>query len=73
MATSTDGEAVEDIIRRLPPELQAEVGDFARFLLERRRPTRSHLRLSWAGALLEFRDRYTSTELQKQSLEWWRP
>ena len=31
---------------------------------------RRKLRQSWAGALAEYRDQYTSIELQKLALEW---
>jgi hypothetical protein len=27
--------------------------------------------MDWAGALSEYRDRFTSLELQKEALEWW--
>ena len=64
--------AIEEMIRDLPPELQREVEDFARFLRDTRaRPKQRRLRLTWAGALREFRDRYTSLDLQKKALEWW--
>jgi hypothetical protein len=62
---------LEETIKELPPELQQEVQDFARFLLETKlRPKRSKLRMSWAGGLSEFRDRFNSLELQKKALEW---
>ena len=58
-------------MEKLPPDLQQEVRDFALFLVERRaKPKRRKLRLTWAGGLREFRDQYTSLELQKKSLEW---
>jgi len=62
---------LEEMIKKLPPELQQEVEDFIRFLMEKRvkkygRP----LRQDWAGALKGYRDRYTSLELQKKALEW---
>lgn len=62
---------LEEMIKKLPPELQQEVEDFIRFLMEKRvkkygRP----LRQDWAGALKDYRDRYTSIELQKKALEW---
>jgi Protein of unknown function (DUF2281) len=64
--------SLEETIKELPPDLQREVHDFARFLLESRgRPKQKKLRLTWAGALSEYRDRYTSLELQKKALEWW--
>jgi mRNA-degrading endonuclease RelE of RelBE toxin-antitoxin system len=64
-------ETVEELIKQLPPDLQKEVEDFARFLLERQARKRSgKLRQDWAGALREHREQYTSLELQKKALEW---
>jgi len=65
-------ESIEELMEKLPPDLQEEVRDFAQFLVERRaKPKQKKLRLTWAGGLREFRDQYTSPELQKKSLEWW--
>ena len=65
-------ESIEELMEKLPPDLQQEVRDFARFLVEKKaKPKRKKLRLTWAGGLREFRDQYTSLELQKKSLEWW--
>ena len=62
---------LEDMIKELPPELRKEVEDFAQFLLEKRAQKYGRkLRQDWAGALREYRDRYTSLELQKKALEW---
>jgi hypothetical protein len=71
--------ALMEVVEQLPPELQQEVEDFARFLLETKvgaarrelRPRRLHL--SWAGDLAAYRDKFTSLELQKKSLDWWTP
>ncbi len=64
-----------ELVKELPPEYQEEVKDFAKFLLETKITNKSKkqekLKLTWAGALSEFRDQYTSLELQKKSLEWW--
>jgi len=63
---------LDEVLAQLPPELRREVEDFARFLLERRkRPKQRRLRQSWAGGLREFRDRFTSLDLQRKALEWW--
>ena len=63
---------LEEVIKNLPPELQQEVQDFAQFLLQTRVQRKQRkLRLSWAGALREYRDRFTSLELQRKALEWW--
>jgi len=64
-------EKMQDIIKALPPELKKEVEDFARFLLEKRAKKHGKtLRQDWAGALREYRDQYTSLELQKKAMEW---
>jgi hypothetical protein len=61
----------DELIKELPPELQQEVQDFASFLFETKvRPRRSKLRMEWAGGLSEFREQFTSLELQKKALEW---
>lgn len=62
---------LEERIKELPPELHQEVMDFVESLLEKRgrRPGKK-LRQDWAGALKDYREQYTSLELQKKSLEW---
>ncbi len=62
---------IEEMVKELPPELQQEVEDFVQFLIERRaRRAGRKLRQDWAGALRDYRDQYTSLELQKKALEW---
>jgi mRNA-degrading endonuclease RelE of RelBE toxin-antitoxin system len=64
-------ENIEEIIRKLPPELQREVKDFVNFLIEKRaRKQGVKLRQDWAGALKDYRDKYSSLELQRKALEW---
>ncbi|AAB90941.1 DUF2281 domain-containing protein [Archaeoglobus fulgidus] len=61
-----------ELFQKLPDELKREVLDYIEFLLERRaKREKSHLSLSWKGALKELRDKYTSVELQHKVLEWW--
>lgn len=63
--------SLEEIIKKLPPEYEQEVEDFVRFLIEKRsRKQGRKLRQDWAGALRDYRDQYTSMELQKKALEW---
>jgi hypothetical protein len=63
---------IDGLMEKLPPELQDEVYDFAQFLLEKKtQPKQKRLRMDWAGGLSEFRDKFTSLELQKKALEWW--
>ncbi len=62
---------LEEIIKKLPPEYEQEVEDFVRFLIEKRSLKQGRkLRQDWAGALRDYRNQYTSMELQKKALEW---
>lgn len=62
---------IKERIKEMPPELQQEVEDFALFLIKKRgNRTKRTLRQDWAGALKDFRGKYTSLELQKKALEW---
>ncbi|GLI53728.1 DUF2281 domain-containing protein [Thermodesulfovibrio yellowstonii] len=64
-------ETLKEKIEKLPPELKQEVIDFIDFLLEKRKKrTTGKLTLSWKGKLKEYRDQYTSLELQKKAMEW---
>lgn len=62
---------VAESIKKLPPDLQREVEEFVEFLASKQARKRGRkLRQDWAGALKEYRDQYTSLELQKKALEW---
>lgn len=62
---------IEQKLNQLPMELQKEVLDFIDFLLTKNIPkTKKQPRLDWFGGLKEYREQYTSLELQKKSLEW---
>ncbi len=62
---------LKELVEQLPPELEDEVRDFIEFLLEKKAEKRGRkLRQDWAGALRDYRDQYTSLELQKKALEW---
>lgn len=68
---STRLKPLDELVKKLPPDSQAAVRDFAEFLLAKRtRKSLGKLRQSWAGALGDYREEYTSLELQKKSLEW---
>lgn len=46
--------------------------DFVQFLIEKRMSKKKiYLKLDWAGGLSEYRDKFTSLDLQKKALEWW--
>ena len=62
---------LEELVRELPPNMQEEVREFALLLLEKRvKAKKKYLSHTWAGGLKEFRDHYTSFDLQKKALEW---
>jgi hypothetical protein len=64
-------EPVEVKLKRLPQYLKKEVEDFVDFLLEKRTKKNSKKpTLNWIGGLKEFKDQYTSLELQKKANEW---
>lgn len=63
--------SLEELVKELPPDCQEEVRDFVLFLLEKQgKKSGRKLRQDWAGVLKEYRDQYTSLELQKKALEW---
>ena len=62
----------EDTLQQLPPNLKQEAFDFIQFLLSKQNKTREKkLNLGWAGGLKEYKDKFTSVELQKKAIEWW--
>ncbi|MDK2782017.1 MAG: hypothetical protein PWR13_1045 [Archaeoglobi archaeon] len=65
-------EKVYELFQKLPDDLKKEVIDYMEFLLERRaKKKRGELKLTWKGALKEFKDKYSSVDLQHKALEWW--
>jgi ubiquinone/menaquinone biosynthesis C-methylase UbiE len=64
---------MEEMIKELPPDLKQEVQDFVEFLYEKKVKKRSgKLKMNWAGALRELKDKYTSVELQHEISNWMR-
>jgi hypothetical protein len=65
-------EQISELMARLSSQHQQEVLDFARYLAEKEcQPKRKKLCLDWAGGLAEFKEKYTSAQLQKESQNWW--
>lgn len=63
--------SIEDILKKLPPELREEVADFAESLLKKKTGKKGGtLRQDWAGSLKKYREQYTSLDLQKKALQW---
>jgi uncharacterized protein len=62
---------IERLINSLPPELIPQVEEYVSSMLQRREKKQGRkLRQDWAGALAEFREQYTSIQLQKMAVEW---
>ncbi len=56
---------LEEKIKALPPELQQNVEEYLETLLnDYPSSDETKLKQSWAGALSDLRDKYTSVELQ---------
>ena len=63
--------SLEDRIKGLPPDPRREGEDFVNFLINRRmRRPKGKMTFSWAGALTDLRDQYTSIELQHKIFEY---
>jgi hypothetical protein len=67
----TTAKSLEELVRELPPDMVAEVRDFIEFLLSKQeRRVGRPLQQNWAGALRDYREQYTSVELQHRALNW---
>ncbi len=63
--------SLEELIKELSPQLQNEVREYVQYLVDTKvKPKRKYLRMDWAGGLREYRDQFTSLQLQKKALEW---
>lgn len=60
-----------DSVNSLPVALQIKVFEYIDELTRNKKKKRNKLRLRWAGGLKEYKNQFTSVELQKKSLEWW--
>ena len=63
--------SIETKLKKLSHEMQKEVEDFIDFLLAKKnKKTSRTLKLNWAGGLKEYKDKFSSLELQKKVMEW---
>jgi hypothetical protein len=63
--------SIDERIKNLPPALKKEVDEFVGSLLKKqRKKPLGKLKMDWAGALKDLRDKYTSVELQHKISEW---
>jgi len=68
---NTTREDLEDLTRRLTDEERGRVREIVERLLARRTaPIGPKLRQTWSGSLSEYRDRFTSLDLQGKAAEW---
>jgi len=64
--------SIDSKLKKLSNEMQKEVEDFIDLLIEKKYKRSSNkLKLNWAGGLKEYRDKFSSLELQKKVTEWW--
>ena len=62
---------LERKIEMLPPELQSEVMDFVDFLNTKKTKKKTKTpKLDWMGGLKEYREQYTSVELEDKASNW---
>ena len=63
--------SIGEKIKQLPFAQQKEVEDFVDFLINKNvTKNKKKPKLHWIGGLKEYREKYTSLELQKKALEW---
>jgi len=68
---SNSSNSLLELVNNLPPHFHKEVKDFVENLMKKKdRKTNTTLRQDWAGALKDYKNKYTSLELQKKALEW---
>ncbi|MFQ5630179.1 MAG: DUF2281 domain-containing protein [bacterium] len=64
-------ESLVQLVKKLPPHYQEEVRTFTKSLLSKAKPSKNKfLRQDWAGALKNYKNKYTSLQLQKKALGW---
>lgn len=69
--TSEHLSTLPELVQSLPSEMQQEVRDFIEFLLTKRpKKPRGKPAFEWAGALKDWRDQYTSVDLQHKISDW---
>ena len=66
----SDQRSLDEMVRDLPLESQAKVRQFVESLQETTNGQARKLEQNWAGALSDYRKKYTSIELQQKALDW---
>lgn len=66
-------DAVEPVLKRMPPDVQRKVLKYIEDLSARTRERRhGTMKFAWAGACADIKEEYTSVQLQKKILDWWK-
>jgi len=68
--TTPHGKDLNELMEKLPPDSHGEVLRFIESLFERQVKANRKLQQNWAGGLSDYREKYTSLELQKRALDW---
>jgi hypothetical protein len=65
-------DAVEPVIRKMPPDLQRKALKYIELLAGQKKEVRSgSMKFAWAGCCADLKEKYTSVQLQKKILDWW--
>jgi len=64
--------SIENKLKALPDDLKREASDFIDFLIVRKKyeKTSTQFEFTWKGGLSELKSKYSSVDLQHQSMEW---
>jgi hypothetical protein len=66
-------DAVEPVLKKMPPDVQRRVLKYIEALSARAlRKRHGTMKFSWAGACADMNKEYTSVQLQKKILDWWK-
>ncbi len=67
-----DTNLIEHKFNELPNDLKREVLDFIDFLITKKREktVSSQFDFNWEGSLSDFKNKYSSVNLQHKSMEW---
>jgi hypothetical protein len=72
MSTVLSVDAVEPVIRKMPPVLQRQVLKYIEMISSRAESRyKGAMKFAWAGCCSDLKEKYTSVQLQKKILDWW--
>lgn len=62
---------LDDLVKELPPFMRNEVYDFVESLISKHKcASGKKLKQKWAGGLRDYKEQYSSVELQHKAMEW---